>query len=143
MNSTAARGDQPDLVAVPDRSDRRQYGPPLLVGPGDEPVDDAHPEVEAVQHRVDGEHGRDDREPDCFHGGVLMRRGRAAIDFLEDLHDEEHAEQQIQPGEAQVVKTTSPGLTSCEWASAVRISPWMIHGCRPSSAVHHPAVVAM
>ena len=64
----AARGDQPDLVAVPDRADRRQHGPPLLIGPGDDAVDGADPEVEAVEHRVGREHARDDREPDCFHG---------------------------------------------------------------------------
>src|SRR3954447_25599378 len=33
--------------------------------------------------------------------GVLTWRGRAALDLVEDVHDEEHAQQQVQPGKPQ------------------------------------------
>ncbi len=66
------RGDQPYLVAVPDRPDRGQHGAPLVVGAGDEAVHDADPKIKAVQHRINREHCCDDRVPNCFHENALI-----------------------------------------------------------------------
>ena len=70
-------------------------------------------------------------------------RDRSAGDFLLDLENNRTPRSRYSPAKPSVVKTTSPGLTRDEPASAVRNRPWTIQGWRPSSAVHHPAVVAM
>ncbi len=64
-----AGGQEPDLVAVPDRPDRAQDHPPLVVAPGDEEVEDARAKVEAVEHRVAEQEDPDEDEPDVTEGG--------------------------------------------------------------------------
>jgi hypothetical protein len=44
----AAGGDQPDLVAVPDRPDGREHRPTLRVRPRDQAVQNANAEIETV-----------------------------------------------------------------------------------------------
>jgi hypothetical protein len=58
-----AAGDEPDFVAVPDRSDGIEQGAALGVVLREQ-VQRADAEVEAVQHRVAGEQNADEQEPD-------------------------------------------------------------------------------
>jgi hypothetical protein len=68
----AASRQQPDLVAVPDRSDGALDQTPLAVPFRHPGSDDPDPEVESVQHHVRGQHQRDEQEPERFHGAVLL-----------------------------------------------------------------------
>src|SRR5581483_469087 len=63
----AARREQPDLVAIPHRTDGPQNGSPLTIVSRGHRVDDAGSEIESVEHHVGGEHHRNDDEPKCFH----------------------------------------------------------------------------
>ncbi len=60
----AAGGQQPDLVAVPDRSDRVDDHAPVVVVLREERQEDADPEVEALEHEVPDPEDRDQREPE-------------------------------------------------------------------------------
>ena len=59
-----AADDQPDLVAVPDRSDGVDGDAPLDVGAADELVQRADAEVEALEDEEAGPEDGDDDEPD-------------------------------------------------------------------------------
>ena len=65
----AAAGQQPDLVAVPDRADAGQRGAALRFGANQEQVKHAHAEVEAVEHHVADDHHGNQPEPDKTHHG--------------------------------------------------------------------------
>ena len=56
--------DEPDLVPVPDRSDRPQSGAPLLVRARHERQQHAHPEVEPLEQEVHGPDDDDEAEPE-------------------------------------------------------------------------------
>ena len=60
----AARGQQPDFVAVPDRADGVDHRPALGVVPAQEGQQDAHAEVESLEHEVSGPQDRDEDEPE-------------------------------------------------------------------------------
>ena len=62
-----ARGDEPDLVAVPDRADGLEDGAPLAVGAGDDEVQDSGAQVKAVQDDVDDQEQGDEPEPEGHH----------------------------------------------------------------------------
>ena len=106
----AARRDQPHLVPVPERADGGEDGPSLQVGPGDQAVQGAHSEIEAVKDRVDGQHQGHDGEPDPFHGCLLARRHRAAHDFSPQPGQEKDAEHEIQAREAERREDHVPGV---------------------------------
>ena len=73
----AGPGDQPDLIAVPDRPDGIEEDAAVFVLL-DQKVQRADPEVEAVEHGVAGEKDADENEPDGVevgHGVINRRRG--------------------------------------------------------------------
>src|SRR5690348_15901327 len=59
---------EPDLVAVPDRADAVEEGPPLVVGPGqgDQKDPDAH--VEPIEDQVARDDEDEEEEPDVVEG---------------------------------------------------------------------------
>jgi hypothetical protein len=59
----AAEGHEPDLVAVPERTDRVHHQATVFIGPG-ERVEDADAEVEAVEHGVPDQQDAEQPEPD-------------------------------------------------------------------------------
>jgi hypothetical protein len=67
----AARHDEPDLVAVPERAYRAQRDLAVRVGPGDRRQQQAHPEVESFEQEEAGPQDRDESEPECLHGSLL------------------------------------------------------------------------
>lgn len=66
-----AGDDQPDLVAIPERSDRVETEPPVDVVGGDDRREDGHAEVETLEHEVPGPQQADEGEPD----GVQAHHG--------------------------------------------------------------------
>ena len=69
-----AAGDQPHLVAVPDRPDRIQKQAPVLVFP-DKQMENSNTQVEAVQHGIAGEEDSDEDIPDRVEVGDVHARG--------------------------------------------------------------------
>ncbi len=69
--SRATGHQQPDLVAVPDRSDGVHHDPAVGVVAADEGQQHADAEVEALQHEVAGPERGDQQESDVgeCHGG--------------------------------------------------------------------------
>ena len=66
----AARHEQPDLVAVPDRADGVDRDPAVVLGASDHGQQHADAEVEAFEDEVAGPEDGDEQEPDVgeFHG---------------------------------------------------------------------------
>ena len=60
----AAGDDEPHLVAVPDRADRREHRAALRVVPRHERQQHPDAEVEPLEHEVAGSRGRDQAEPE-------------------------------------------------------------------------------
>ena len=60
----AARGEQPHLVAVPDRTDGAECDAPVGLVAGDQRQQHADAEVEALEEEVAGPQDRDQQEPD-------------------------------------------------------------------------------
>src|SRR5262249_32680942 len=60
----AAGGEQPHLVAVPDRTDRVDEARAILARPADDEVHHADAEIEAVEHGVADEHHPEHEEPE-------------------------------------------------------------------------------
>ena len=60
----AARGQEPNLVAVPHRTDAAAQERLFLVGLGDEGTQDAGAQVESVKNEVSGDQYEDEDEPD-------------------------------------------------------------------------------
>ena len=125
----AARGEQPDLVPVPEGADGRQHLPALGVAPRDEQVEGAGAEVEAVEHDVGGEHRGGDGEPQLSHGaprpGRRDRRGRPSLervrsvgDLAPDQEEEQHAEHEVEAGEADQREQGRAGVHA--WGSRRR-----------------------
>ena len=105
----AARRDQPHLVPVPERADGGEDGPSLLVGPGDQAVHDARPEIEAVEDRVDGQHpGRWRTRPLPRSPPSSSTPGRGRSRLSRD--EEEDAEHEIQAREAERREDHVPGV---------------------------------
>ena len=77
----AAAGQQPHLVAVPDRADAAEGGAALRLGADQEEVERAHAEIKAVEHDVAHDHHGNQPEPDKTHheqapfSSVLQREG--------------------------------------------------------------------
>src|SRR5512140_403326 len=65
----AAAGEQPNLVAVPERPDGPQHRAALAFVAGDERLYDARAEVITVQHDVYRDHYRDQAIPNRSHDG--------------------------------------------------------------------------
>ena len=59
----AACGQQPHFIAIPYRTDSTNHGAPLFVIAGDEQMDCASSEIEAIQQNVNCNHHRYDHEP--------------------------------------------------------------------------------
>ena len=70
--------DQPDLVAVPQRADRVDRGPPARLVGTDRVVQHADPEVEALQDEEPGPQDRDDDEPERDHRDLNTGRPERA-----------------------------------------------------------------
>ena len=70
----ASGSEQPDLVAIPDRSDGSEGLGAFGLGTRDEETNDADAEVEAVEDDVSGEHQHYDPEPESAHGSWLLTR---------------------------------------------------------------------
>ena len=68
----AAGGDQPDLIAIPNRADRAYHLLAFLLAPGDQQVEDADAEIEPIQHHVSGEHPGQKDEPNGLHVRLLQ-----------------------------------------------------------------------
>ena len=63
----AATGQQPDFVAVPDRTDASEHDLPVRLAARQQRMQDADAQVETVEHDVGGQHDSDDPEPDESH----------------------------------------------------------------------------
>ncbi len=63
----AAAGEQPDFVAVPDRTDAAEHDLPVGFAARQQGMQDADAQVETVEHDVSGQHGSNDPEPDKSH----------------------------------------------------------------------------
>jgi len=70
----AAAEDEPDLVAVPDRADAVEQGPPLQVAVGEGQVEDPHAHVEAIGDGKADEQDAKQRPPDQAQRGVIKER---------------------------------------------------------------------
>jgi hypothetical protein len=66
-------GQQPDFVAVPDRSDGLQNPAALRLGASNDQVNDSGAQVKAVQDNIHGDHDGNQTEPDIFHNKNLRR----------------------------------------------------------------------
>ena len=62
----AAGSEQPNLVAVPDRTYGAQDHVPFVMSSCDKKADDPCAEVEAVEHDVSDDHQSDENEPKRF-----------------------------------------------------------------------------
>ena len=81
----AAAEHQPDLVAVPDRADAVEEGPPLGVGPGQRQEQDADAHVEAVEDQVAGDDEDEQDEPDVVEAHGSSPRSAARRLPAEDV----------------------------------------------------------
>ena len=111
----AAGGEQPDLVAVPERADRGQHLPAFPVGARNQEVEGAGAEIETVHDDIDRDHDRGESEPEGLHGRQFPRLGRSGsgrvpevtqparsvIHFPHYQREEEQAENEVETGEAQ------------------------------------------
>ena len=70
----AARGEQPHLVAVPDRPDGVDQYPAALLVLADQAQQRTDAEVETLQDQVAGPQDRDEKEPEIVqaHGGYSL-----------------------------------------------------------------------
>jgi hypothetical protein len=63
----AASGQEPDFIAVPDGADAGERGLALRLSADQEEVENAHAEIESVEHNVADDHDRNQPEPDETH----------------------------------------------------------------------------
>ena len=111
----SASGDKPNLVSIPDRTDRTQGHAAFVLGLREKWIEDAHPKIKTVKHHVGDQHNRHKPEPNEAHiqsspvlisgrdtlFDVALLRGGAIADFSIDQHDEEDAQQGIETHEAE------------------------------------------
>ncbi len=64
---SAATGEQPHFVAVPDRTNAPEHDLPVGFATRKQRRQDADTQVESVEHDVSGQHNSDDPEPDKSH----------------------------------------------------------------------------
>src|SRR6185295_1833684 len=70
---SAAAGQQPDFVAVPDRTNASEHDLPVGFAARQQRMQDADAQVEAVEHDIGGQHDGDDPEPDKSHSLSFSR----------------------------------------------------------------------
>src|ERR1700761_9114066 len=63
----AAKADKPHFMPRPKRADCRNDLPPLLGGPGDDPVEHSSAKIAPVERHIGGEHEADDDIPHRDH----------------------------------------------------------------------------
>ena len=75
---SAAKRDQPDFIAVPQRTDRVHHQTPLVVGFGDPRVQDSDAQIETIQNRVATDQDPQQHEPD-HRQQVVVDHGSCSI----------------------------------------------------------------
>ena len=82
----AAQREQPDLVAIPERSDRRKHLPALRIRARDEQMQRPRAQIEAVENHVRREHDRRHAEPEFNHFNYSLRSSVQEVQRVQLVH---------------------------------------------------------